>query len=731
MVNKHITEDLVFPIGNNVTNIFSNSDVNYDIAINGKPFFLANNDERPYRRVTAKYRKDQVDQTTEPGEQTLTGWWIRSQSSFHLGSGIKYYEPVQEESLRYRFADSKGVDVFTQGEVTLLRDSTAGHIVTGGIASNGRSQQQLRSIQWTTSGNTYQGALMHDEYDIDKVFPTITASISNKALTSNVATLTTSAAHNFCTGMEVTVSGVDATFNGTYTITAVPTSTTFTYAKTASNVASTAVSPVGTATSNVIHFVDYVSGTDSPVYAVCDDGTTAYWVTNAIDTDNKLHVYKKSLNVGASTSPTNMFKQNGIVVTNAAMEYVKERIVMAANDKIYEFSPSATALPTAVYTHPNSAHVFTSIAASGAAIYVAGYTGLQSTILKFTLSTAGAMPTLTSGVVAAEMPPGEIIHKIFYYLGYMMIGTSKGIRAAIVDDTDGSISYGPLIVETTQPCYDFAARDSFIWCSTGVDGEAGVIRIDLSNPISPLRFPWANDLYKAGITGRHTTSCAFIGNTDRLAYCVAGNGTDGNVYIEESANKIPSGYLTTGRIRYNTLEPKLYKLLRSRIDLTYGNFTATTINSVGTEYAAGSWLQGTIVEESTTPYPTGPQEFLTYRFNFTRSSTDTTKGPVFGGYQIKALPATPRQRIIQLPVFCYDQETDSLGNQVGYEDRAYDRMKELEAIEVNGDTIRLQDFRTDETFLATIEEIDFMSMTPPGPRFNGFGGLLTITLRTV
>ena len=732
MVDKHITEDIVVPIGNpSSQGNFTPTDVDYNIAINGQPFFIANTDERPYRRVTAKYRKDQVDQTTEPGEQTLTGWWIRSQSSFHLGSGIKYFEPAQEETLRYRFADSKGVDVWTQGQVTLLRDVETGHVMTGGIKDNGRAQQQMRSIQWKTNDITYQGALVYDEYDIDKVFPAITASVSNKALTSNVATLTTSAAHGFCTGMEVTITGVDATFNGTYTITGVPTTTTFTYAKTAGNVASTAVSPVGIATSNVIHFVDYNSGTDSPVFAMCDDGTTAYWVTNAIDTDNKLHVYKKSLNVGASTAPDNMFKQNGIVVTNAAMEYVKDRIVMAANDKIYEFAPTASALPAAVYTHPNTNHIFTSITASGSAIYVAGYTGIQSNILKFTLSTAGVMPTLTSAVIAAEMPPGEVIHKIFYYLGYMMIGTSKGIRAAVVDDNDGSINYGPLIVETDQPCYDFAARGSYVWCATSVDGEPGVIRIDLGISISPLRFPWANDIYKSGVTGKPTTSCAFMGSTDRLGFSAAGNGSDGNIYIEKATEKISSGYLTTGRIRYNTLEPKLYKLLRAIIDLTYGSLNIYTINAVGTESGAGTWSQGSTVDESSTPYPTGPQEYLSYKFVLNRSSTDTSQGPVFSGYQVKALPATPRQRIIQFPVYCYDQEADSLGNQIGYEDRSYDRIKLLEGIEANGDTVRVQDFRTDETFIATIEELDFMSMTPPGPRFNGFGGLLTITLRTV
>jgi hypothetical protein len=71
-------------------------------------------------------------------------------------------------------------------------------------------------------------------------------SVNNKALTSNVATLTTAAAHNYSVGMVVTITGVDATFNGTYTITAA-TSTSFSYAKTASNVSSAAVSPVGTA----------------------------------------------------------------------------------------------------------------------------------------------------------------------------------------------------------------------------------------------------------------------------------------------------------------------------------------------------------------------------------------------------------------------------------------------------------------------------------------------------
>jgi hypothetical protein len=71
---------------------------------------------------------------------------------------------------------------------------------------------------------------------------TITKTVSNKALTSDIATLTTSAEHTYLAGDVVVVSGVDATFNGTYSIIDVPTNVTFTYEKIASNVTSAAAS---------------------------------------------------------------------------------------------------------------------------------------------------------------------------------------------------------------------------------------------------------------------------------------------------------------------------------------------------------------------------------------------------------------------------------------------------------------------------------------------------------
>jgi hypothetical protein len=77
----------------------------------------------------------------------------------------------------------------------------------------------------------------------------VVRSVSNKVIASEVATLTTTAAHTYAVGDVVVVTSVDATFNGTYVVSAIPSATTFSYRKTgAANVTSAAVSPAGTAT---------------------------------------------------------------------------------------------------------------------------------------------------------------------------------------------------------------------------------------------------------------------------------------------------------------------------------------------------------------------------------------------------------------------------------------------------------------------------------------------------
>jgi hypothetical protein len=103
----------------------------------------------------------------------------------------------------------------------------------------------------------------------------VTNTITNKALASDVATLTTGTAHGFAAGDIAVVTGVDATFNGTHVIESVPTSTTFTFIKDAANVTSAAVSPVGSVTVSAKRkFAGVVRDASDGVVKFFQDATT-------------------------------------------------------------------------------------------------------------------------------------------------------------------------------------------------------------------------------------------------------------------------------------------------------------------------------------------------------------------------------------------------------------------------------------------------------------------------
>jgi hypothetical protein len=606
----------------------------YDVAFASQPFFLAASDEQPYRRVTAQYRKQQIDQTREPGEQTLTGWWVRSQSSFHLGAGIKYFEPIQEESLRFQYTESKGIDVWTRGQATLLNDTASFY--------TGAAPAQMIGVNDGTN---------------DCIFVTDGSALKK--------------------------------------ITSAGSATTITQA-----------------------------GTASTIYSLTTDGSNYYFI-------NGTKVHKGS--VGATPADSEIY--NTPSVTRATIRYVKQRLIAAIGPAIYELNANATSsatLPTALFTHPNPAWVWSSISEGPQAIYLSGYApnGTSSSVFKVGLNEATAnalgFPTLLTPTVIIDMPVGERINDFEVYLGlYAVLATSSGLRVGIVNTT-GDVQYGALLFKDAS-CNSIAFRDSFAYLATLVDGEAGLVRVDLSTTViaNDLYFPWAWDLVAAG-TSTTSSQVAFFGNSDRAAF-----STGNNIWAESTTSLVAEGYIRTGYIRYNTLETKIYKLLQARIDTANGGIGISSIDSRDIEYNIGTFSQGTPVPEINVNYPTTSQEYLGFKFTMSRSSTDVTKGPLFTGYQLKSLPAVPRQRLIQYPIFCYDHESDKFGNEIGFEGSAYQRMSQLEAIENVGDTIRVQDFRTGEEYLGIIEEMDFINRTPEDKRFSGFGGTLLVTIRTI
>jgi hypothetical protein len=159
--------------------------------------------------------------------------------------------------------------------------------------------------------------------------------------------------------------------------------------------------------------------------------------------------------------------------------------------------------------------------------------------------------------------------------------------------------------------------------------------------------------------------------------------------------------------------------------------TLETVTADGTEYDVVAYDASVPPVEVTTSNPQEAQEYLAYKFILYRDGDDASRGPIMKGYQAKATIATPRQRVMRFPVYCYDVETDRYNVQVGYEGRAFDRIAQLESIEENGDVVTWQDLTTGESRQAVIEQISFTRLTPPDRGFTGYGGVIDITIRTV
>lgn len=154
--------------------------------------------------------------------------------------------------------------------------------------------------------------------------------ISNKAITSNVATITTSLGNGLSfAGTLAVIQGVDSTIDGTHLVATIPSlaidtsgpgSTTFTYSTTAGNVASAAVSPTG----QLIYSESYIGGTVSNIAIVNYVGTVTTGAAHglvvgdivAVETKANLTLGSRVLTVPDSTTFT--FEGSTQTVANAA-----------------------------------------------------------------------------------------------------------------------------------------------------------------------------------------------------------------------------------------------------------------------------------------------------------------------------------------------------------------------------------------------------------------------------
>jgi hypothetical protein len=137
---------------------------------------------------------------------------------------------VTTQAVMFRTAPTVAAASFTLGSLIHF-DANQGSIGAGATLTN-----QYGHV----AGSTLIGAATNYGFFGNMAAGT-TRTITNVARTSNVATITTSVAHGYLAGQSVTVAATTNTsLNGTFTITGVPTTSTFTYDQVAADIPSAA-----------------------------------------------------------------------------------------------------------------------------------------------------------------------------------------------------------------------------------------------------------------------------------------------------------------------------------------------------------------------------------------------------------------------------------------------------------------------------------------------------------
>ena len=626
--NKTLPSDLPLVLGVDVIDRlarYDRSDFAADYAIGNQPWMSMASDQNRISRITTAYQKERVDQEASAGENSLSNWWLRSATSWHRGAGVLFYDADATD--QYRFGSSANIDVWTQGQFTLLKDTE--EIYNGGATS----------VETCDAGFWF----FNDSRDL-YIYRTST----------------------------------------------------------------------GTATA--------VTGVTSDVYAIVTDGSNVIAAT----ADGVWQVDEATL------TATKLYAAPGSGWTPHKIGFVKSRIIVAAQVtdtypyRVFELGRNPATPPTNVSINTDSRYesktvlTFSSITETTGAILVAINVGNRSRVLSFTIdNSASGNAAMLEPITVAEFPTGELVHELRGYLStYVIAATTKGLRVAEETSNGLGFTYGPLTISGEVKDISFNGEYIYATRETEYLGQKGLWRVHLGTTVDSA-YAYAADV---SIPTGSPVGCTVLDMTGRMVVATASK-----IYVEHATRLAPTGYINSGWIRFGTTEYKQPVSFAVHSSTAYGTLGVTVESNDGDSVTFESIPQDQVLNIPLSSNMLPDTQFQVVA-TLTRDSTDTTKGPLVEEWQLRSLPAPLRSRTITLPLMCYSEERDSLGN-VRSSD-PWPRLRALEKLEQSGGACLFQDFTTGEERICVVRAIQYDQMAPP-TFTEGFGGMVTVQLQTI
>ena len=345
--------------------------------------------------------------------------------------------------------------------------------------------------------------------------------------------------------------------------------------------------------------------------------------------------------------------------------YEKDYLLAGVQNALYNITGGAAGV--LIFTHPQTEFRWKSAASGNSCIYVIGGMGDKYVVHRVNIKQDGT--GLSPCIVAATLPDGEIGYCIDQYLGYVLIGTDKGVRVAQENGNSGDLTLGPLI-PTTAPVKCFEGQDRFVWyglsemVSTYGPSESdlfptgtvcGLGRMDLSVATTTVLTPaYAQDICAISETGKPVNSVVTFLN--KRVFAIDGSG----VWIEDT-DLMGGGWLTQGTMSFSVEDLKTGLFVQAKwlplageidLDIAYdstGFVRLVDLSQENTIRSGNISLDGTQFSR------------IDARYVLKRSSTTATLGPALTRWEVRAIAVRGRASRWTLPIMNYeDVEIDGV-----------------------------------------------------------------------
>jgi hypothetical protein len=263
-------------------------------------------------------------------------------------------------------------------------------------------------------------------------------------------------------------------------------------------------------------------------------------------------------------------------------------------------------------------------------------------VYKVTIKTDG---TLDKGVVALELPTGEVATTISGYLGFILLGTNKGVRFCSTDSNSNLVA-GPLI-PTNGNVKKFSSNDRFSYFTwTNYDGTSGGLgRLDLSTFTGTNTPAYATDLMYD--SNADVTNVVIFEN--KPVFTISGVG----VIVEDTSSLVASGTLELGTYRWGIPDRKFVARVDVRTEPLKGSVTAYLANDEANYENLGTMSTAGFVENTFAGSDERAIE-AKFKLELTRGTT-VTEGPIVTRWMARAYAAPFRSQTFSVPVLLHNK----------------------------------------------------------------------------